>query len=188
MVDNGYEGFLDRADYETICGWAYDSGERDRPLDIEIYDGKVMLARIGADGLRRDLLRAGKGNGRHSFALPTPARLRDGKPHLITAKIADSRFDLSGSPRAIKGDQSPLAEPGVILPELGGEPWLVSRIMDLAHRARGQRYLATSLRSHEILIPCRRDNLNENFESILNHRLVKHSAFETPGELVARIE
>ena len=111
MINNGYEGFLDRVDHEVIAGWAYDARQRDRPLEIEIYDGGVMLIRVSADGLRRDLLQAGKGNGRHSFALPTPTCLRDGKPHSIRARVADSRFDLIGSPMAMKAavirNQSP---------------------------------------------------------------------------------
>jgi hypothetical protein len=85
-------------------------------------------------------------------------------------------------------DQSALVEFGVSLLDLGGEPWLASQIIALAHSAPGKRYLATSLRSHEISIQCRRANLSENFARILNHPLVKDFVFETPAELVARME
>jgi hypothetical protein len=187
MINNGYEGFLDRADYEVIAGWAYDTRQRDQPLEIELYDGRVMLATVSADGFRRDLLQAGKGNGRHSFALPTPTCLKDGKPHSIRARVANSRFDLIGSPRAMKTDLPPLVEHNVLLLDLGGEPWLASRIIDLAVSAPGKPYLATSLRTHEVLIPCRRANLNETFALSLSHSHAKDFVFETPAELVARM-
>jgi hypothetical protein len=186
--DNSYEGFLDRVDYEAIGGWAYDVRQRDRPLDIEIYIGEVMLARVSADGLRRDLLMAGKGNGRHSFILPTPSGLRDGKPHSIRARVADSRFELDYSPSTMKADHRALIEPGVLLLDLCGDPWLTSRIMGLVLNAPGKRYLAISLRSHEILSHGRLANLNENFAGIFNHPKVKDFVFETPAELVARME
>jgi len=185
---NGYEGFLDRVDYEAIGGWAYDVRQCDRPLDIEIYRGEVKLARVRADGLRRDLLLAGKGNGRHSFILPTPSCLRDGKPHSIRARVANSRFELNYSPSIMKRDQPALIEPGVLLFDLCGEPWLASRMMGLAFSSPGKRYLAISLRSHEILSHRHLANLNENFASIFTHRMVKDFVFETPAELVARME
>ncbi len=186
--DNSYEGFLDRVDHEAIGGWAYDVRQRDRPLDIEIYDGEVMLARVSADGLRRDLLLAGKGNGRHSFILPSPSCLRDGKAHSIRARVANSRFELNCSPSTMKADQPALIEPGVLLLELCGEPWLASRIMGLVLSTPGKRYLAISLRSHEVLSRGRLANLSENFAGIFNHPMVKDFVFETPAELVARME
>jgi hypothetical protein len=186
--DNDYEGFLDRVDYEAIGGWAYDVRQPDRPLDIEIYGGEDMLARVSADGLRRDLVLAGKGNGRHSFILPTPSCLRDGKPHSIRARVANSRFELNCSPSTMKVDQPALIEPGVLLFDLCGEPWLASRMMGLTLSAPGQRYLAISLRSDEILSHGRRANLSENFAGIFNHPMVKDFVFETPAELVARME
>jgi hypothetical protein len=186
--DNDYEGFLDRSDYEAIGGWAYDARQPDRPLDIEIYDGKVMLARICADGFRFDLRREGKGSGRHSFILPTPSSLRDGKAHSIRARVANTKFDLRGSPRPIMADHPPFTELGVLLLDLSAEPWLASRIMDVALSAPGKRYLATSIRTEEILIDHRHANLSETCAGFLKHPLVKDFVFETPAELVARIE
>jgi len=186
--DNCWEGFLDRADYQAILGWAFDAGQPDRPLEVEIYDGQVMLARVTADGFRQDLRLAKKGDGRHGFALPTPTCLRDDKPHFIRARVANTLFDLKGSPRPIDSAPLPLVEVDVLLLDLGGEPWLASQIIALAHGAPGMRYLATSLRSHEISIPVRRANLHETFANILNHPQAKDFVFQTPAELVARIE
>ena len=188
IIRSGYEGFLDSADYEAVRGWAYDARQPDHSLEIELYDGKVPLAKLKADGLRGDLLKAGKGNGRHSFALPTPTCLMDGKPHSIRAKVANSAFELSNSPRAVKSDQSVLVEPGVMLLEPSGDPWLMSRMVAVLLSTLRERYLAISLRSHEILSHIHHVNMNENFANIFNHPLVKDFVFETPAELVARLE
>lgn len=187
-ISNNYEGFLDRADLEVIVGWAYDAKRPDQPLEIEIYDGEIPLAKVTADGLRADLLLAGKGNGRHCFGLPTPACLRNGQPHSIRARVANSKFNLTHSPRAMTSDQPALVEPGVILFETTGDPWLMSRIVAVLLGTLRTRYLAISLRSHEILSHNQHANMNENFANISNHPLVKDFVFETPAELVARLE
>ncbi len=88
----------------------------------------------------------------------------------------------------MKADQPALIEPGVLLLELCGEPWLASRIMGLVLSTPGKRYLAISLRSHEVLSRGRLANLSENFAGIFNHPMVKDFVFETPAELVARME
>jgi hypothetical protein len=188
LLDNGYEGFLDRADYESIAGWAYDPRQGDRPLAVEIYDGRVLIAKVIADGLREDLRLAEKGNGRHSFALPTPSCLRDGKRHQIGARITNTSFELRGSPITIKPNQDSLTELGVMLLDFGADSWLASQITTVAMRSHGRRYLATALRTHEILIPSRRANLHENFVSIVRQPNVQDFVFQTPAELVARME
>jgi len=78
-----HEGFHDVADCEWIAGWAWSPAEPDRPIEIEIRADELVLARITADLFREDLLRAGKGNGRHGFLHAVPFWLKDRRPHRI---------------------------------------------------------------------------------------------------------
>ena len=96
-----YEGVHDPGDGQTIRGWAWDSSRPDSPLEVAIWDGDRPLATVTADRFRSDLLREGKGNGRHGFAYRIPAELKDGRKHLVVARIAGTNVDLSGTPRSI---------------------------------------------------------------------------------------
>jgi hypothetical protein len=187
-LSDDYEGYLDRVDQEVIGGWVYDPRRPDHALDVDIYDGEVLLAKVPADGLREDLRQAGKGNGRHSFGLPLPTCLRDGKLHSIRAVVANARFELSYSPRTVTFSQATTVESDVILFETAGDPWLTSRILDVLLGTLKKRYLAIPLRSDEILDRRRRANLTENLNHICDHPLAKDFVFETPAELVARFE
>jgi hypothetical protein len=96
-----YQGTLDRADCEAIAGWAMASNKPDVPVEVEIHDGKTLLATLTADVFREDLLKNKKGNGKHKFTFETPAGLRDGQPHEIHAKIVGTSFELKKSPKTI---------------------------------------------------------------------------------------
>jgi hypothetical protein len=97
-----YEGVHDPGDGRTIRGWAWDSSRPDSPLEVAIVDGDRPLATVTADRFRPDLLRAGKGNGRHGFIYPIPAELKDGRKHLVVVRIAGTNVDLKGTPRSIE--------------------------------------------------------------------------------------
>jgi hypothetical protein len=97
-----YEGVHDPGDGRTIRGWAWDSSRPDSPLEVAIFDGDRPLATVMADRFRPDLLRAGKGNGRHGFVYRIPAELKDGRKHLVAARIAGTNVDLGGTPRSIE--------------------------------------------------------------------------------------
>ena len=47
----------------------------------------TKIATVQADQFREDLFKAKKGNGKHSFALPTPDSLKDGKSHKIEEEV-----------------------------------------------------------------------------------------------------
>lgn len=89
------EGTLDVVDADFIRGWAMDGTKPTNPVSVDLYDGAALLASLPAKEFRQDLLDAGKGDGNHAFALPTPARLKDGKPHAIHAKCAGVALGLS---------------------------------------------------------------------------------------------
>jgi glycosyltransferase involved in cell wall biosynthesis len=60
-------GNIDSVSHELLRGWAYDDDDAAAPVTLLITANDVLLARVLADRLRDDLIRAGIGNGRHSF-------------------------------------------------------------------------------------------------------------------------
>lgn len=98
---SSYEGFHDETNCNSIQGWAWDTLRPNAPVNIEIYDGDTLLATVTANRLRKDLVEAGKGNGAHAFDYPVPARLKDGRPHVIRLKVAGSRKELTGTGKQI---------------------------------------------------------------------------------------
>ena len=87
---------LDGIDAENIIGWAWDSSTPDVRVSVEIYDGTTLLTTVQADMFRSDL--ASITDGKHSFSVPIPASLKDGKPHQIHAKIVGTDFTFPPAP------------------------------------------------------------------------------------------
>jgi hypothetical protein len=100
-ADN-FAGAIDRVDDQHILGWSWDSKRSDTPLDVDIYVDDTKLGAVSADQFRPDLRDANIGDGKHAFALPTPAALKDGKAHAVRVKVT--------------GTGSTIVEKGVLLP------------------------------------------------------------------------
>jgi glycosyltransferase involved in cell wall biosynthesis len=98
---SSYEGHHDEADCDIIAGWAWDSARTDIPVKVDIYADNILLDTITADGFRKDLTDAGKGNGKHAFYYLTPLWLKDGKPHSIITRISGTNFNLGSTPKVI---------------------------------------------------------------------------------------
>ena len=94
----GFEGFLDGADCTTAIGWARDTSDPHRPVDVNLYDGETLLATVRADRLRPDLLKAGLG-GQHGCTYSVSPGLGDRRPHVMTARISGTQIALRGSPK-----------------------------------------------------------------------------------------
>jgi hypothetical protein len=97
-------GSLDGADGENISGWAWDQNQPNSPIDVDIYEGDsvlTLLATVTANQFRQDLLDAKIGDGRHAFNCPTPARLKDGKAHIIRVVTSQAKVELDGSPKTV---------------------------------------------------------------------------------------
>jgi hypothetical protein len=94
------EGHLDAANAQILAGWAWDPQQPELRLRIDLYDGSTKIQTVSADLLRDDL-RGKKGDARYGFSVPTPAALKDGKPHSIKAMIAGTATQLYGSPKTL---------------------------------------------------------------------------------------
>src|SRR6266498_5014790 len=105
ISDNGatpaYQGAHGRSDCTGIFGWAWDRSRPGEPVDVDIYDGDALLATVAANQFHQSLLEAGKGNGKHIFVYALPARLKDGRPHIIRVKIAGTGIELKNTPKTI---------------------------------------------------------------------------------------
>lgn len=94
------EGEVEVVNCDVISGWAWDQTRPDVPIDVDIYDGTTLLARVSANIFRQGLYYYGVGDGRHGFSFPTPASLRDGQPHSIRVRYAGTDIDI-GSPMSL---------------------------------------------------------------------------------------
>jgi hypothetical protein len=112
-----YEGYNEVSGCDSLGGWAWDQANPDRPLDIDLYDGPRPFARVTANSYRYDLRDAHKGNGKHLFLVPTPSRLRDGRPHDISMRYAGTSTLLG------QGTKQIVCAPGPARPEPGRNPF-----------------------------------------------------------------
>ena len=96
-----YEGCYDVTNCNGIMAWAWDMNRPNDPVRVDIYDGDARIATVTADEFREDLRAAGKGNGKHSLTLPTPAKMKDGKPHRIFMRFAGTSQELANGPKEI---------------------------------------------------------------------------------------
>jgi hypothetical protein len=92
------EGYLQLAHCTIVTGWAWDRRQPEVPVTVDIYDGDVRVATVPAYWYRRDLADAGLGSGRHAYVYTPPAGLKDGRTHLIRARIPGTDADLIGAP------------------------------------------------------------------------------------------
>jgi len=96
-----YQGFHDAAGCNTIAGWAWDQNDPYGTIDVDIYDGTTVIAKVPATQYRPDLASAGIGNGYHGFSFLTPANLKNNQPHSITVKVSGTNISLGNTPRTI---------------------------------------------------------------------------------------
>jgi hypothetical protein len=100
---------VEQVDREKIAGWARDRDHPNTAVDVNIYDGETLLATLPADGFRPELLDWGMGDGRHGFRYPTPASLKDWRPHTIRVTMAGTDGELANSPKTVILPGDPVA-------------------------------------------------------------------------------
>ncbi|MCF0042519.1 hypothetical protein LXM24_20620, partial [Dyadobacter sp. CY399] len=100
-VASNFEGVLESVANSEIKGWVWDQSYPNADLTIELYEGQTVYATVKANAFRSDLKDDGKGTGYYGFKISTPATLKDGKAHQLSARIRGSAFILSGSPKQV---------------------------------------------------------------------------------------
>lgn len=101
-------GNLDNANCTSIGGWTQDPDALAQSLNVAIYIDDVQVAKIPANNSRADLCTA-IGSCNHGYDYPTPALLKDGRPHQVRVFGADnangSFAELDGSPKMVTCNQ-----------------------------------------------------------------------------------
>jgi len=179
------EGYLDRADCEFISGWAYDKNRPEMRIEVEISEGDHPLTTAIAATFRQDLLDAGKGDGRHSFNVPVPTWLKNGRPHSINVRAAGTHFYLSNSPRELTCYETNSSK--YLTLDLAFNPWSMCRIVDTLLTGSHRPYLAIVGRSDIPTHPDRLSNMDQTIDYLLGHPLIGQMVFETPAEMIRRI-
>jgi subtilisin family serine protease len=96
-----YEGFVDFASCDSIVGWAADRTQLNSSIFVSIYDGSTLVTTVTANTLRSDVGSYLGDNGLHGFAIPTPARFKDGQTHTLRVRFEDSTVNLTNSPQTL---------------------------------------------------------------------------------------
>jgi len=87
-----YQGVLESSSCTDVRGWAWDPMFPSTPISVDVLADNAYLGTIPANQLRQDLVNSGRGDGRHGFVWPVPAALKNGRPHRITVRYAESEL------------------------------------------------------------------------------------------------
>ncbi len=77
----------------AIEGWAWDSNDPNGTVNVDLYDGATLIGTVAATLYRQDLADA-LGSPYHGWIFHTPASLKDGQPHTVTAKFGGTNTNL----------------------------------------------------------------------------------------------
>lgn len=93
-----FEAVAETVNCHTISGYAWDVSKRGAPLEVDVYVDEAFMARVPAKELREELRERGYGSGQLGFSYEVPAYYRDGRPHTVEVKEAESGRLLKGTP------------------------------------------------------------------------------------------
>ena len=75
------KGRIDTIDEDGIEGWVYSLAAPDEPIELDLYDGNVFVAKFATEHTRADVNQACKIKGSHGFRFSFPVSLYDGVAH-----------------------------------------------------------------------------------------------------------
>jgi membrane protein involved in D-alanine export len=96
-----HEEIAEVADAHQMAGWIWDADQPNTPLNVDIYIDDAFTERVLANQRREEMRERGYGNGAHAFTYTMPSYVRDGRPHVIEAKVAESGRSLKGTPATV---------------------------------------------------------------------------------------
>lgn len=120
-------GHVDKYDLTAIEGWAWDTENPEKRVEVAIYDGDALIHRLVASELRLDLARAGVGDGHYGFRLKLPPDLLSLSAHRLSVRYAETGEHLRNSPRVLYSTHGGTFE--------SFQSWVDTRIDDLAAAA-----------------------------------------------------
>jgi hypothetical protein len=97
-----YEGFLDHVDCDTIWGWVWNKNKPNTILQVEILSDDAVVGTVAAGQLRNDVAAHSGDNGYHGYVFTVPPSLKDGKQHVIRARIAKTDAELQTGSRPLQ--------------------------------------------------------------------------------------
>jgi glycosyltransferase involved in cell wall biosynthesis len=91
-------GRLDRANWNSVAGWAVDAADPAAPVVLEVLDNDQLVARVVADQHRPDLAAAGVAQGRCAFFFAFPTGLSALSRHVLRVRRESDGRELPNSP------------------------------------------------------------------------------------------
>ncbi len=185
-VDGDYEGTLDATSMTEIAGWVWDRNNQASLVDVAIMCDGELLTTVGATRHRDDLSAAGKGDGVHAFRLATPNHLQDGRPHRISAHVAGTNFELSGSPRTLLGTPEPDSD--MVTLYLDHHPLTFGLLVDRVLADSSTTFLTLKVRCDFGSDLQRSSFVRLNIEHLLRHPAASRFDFMTSSEFVSHTD
>lgn len=110
-TNSGLHGGLDRADAQTISGWATDDSNPSRRVEVQLYIDEKFIEQRSANESRPDLRQTKRaGDDWHGFVFTTPplaAGEHEAKVYILHRGVASSRRTLQIVGNAIRFKTSP---------------------------------------------------------------------------------
>lgn len=102
---------IDRFEQDAVTGWAYDTTAPNDALDVALYDGDRLVAKVRTRELRADVNERFKIGGAHGFTLIIPAGLFDGRDHdlrlMACGAVLRSEYDTARLPKKLPLREKP---------------------------------------------------------------------------------
>jgi len=105
------QGFVDKATWSLVEGWAWDPETPEERIRIDLVEDGTPLLTAVADGDRPGLALVGIGDGRHAFSIALEPGLLASGQHVLHLRCADTGAAVPGSPVVLDAaDEPPPAE------------------------------------------------------------------------------
>lgn len=101
FVTGDWRAVLEVVDCDAISGYAYNLNDLSLTYDVMVRSKGIPVAFGRASLFRNDLFPLLGANANKGFSFSTPAKIKNGKQHSITAEIYTTDFFLDNSPQTL---------------------------------------------------------------------------------------
>lgn len=95
------EGYILGAKFPDIKGWAWDKQAPNATVSVDIFIAGKKAATVKADHFRKEILEAGKGDGKKAFAVKLPEGVAPAGEQELKVKVSGTDFELKNCPAKI---------------------------------------------------------------------------------------